>query len=78
VVTDAIPTFCFVVADFTPSLSEVLTAMDAQLGSDGHGYSGYHRNYRIYYEVIDYNKLVRDAKKRNRIFFDKLNILGNR
>jgi hypothetical protein len=30
----------------------------------------------IYYEVMDYNKLLRDAEKRNRIFFDKLNIIG--
>ncbi len=78
VVTAAIPAFCFVVADLTPSLKDVLVGMDAQLGPDGQGYFGFHRNYKIYYEVIDYNKLVRDAKKRNRIFFEKLNILGDR
>ena len=31
--------------------------------------------YNVYYEVIDYNKMLRDATKRNRIFFDKLNLV---
>jgi len=43
---------------------------------DGLAYCGYHRTYQIYYEVLDYGKIVSDAKKRNRIFFERLNIQG--
>jgi hypothetical protein len=28
-------------------------------------------------EVIDYNKLLSDAKKRNGIFFDKINLMNS-
>ncbi|MDJ1638196.1 hypothetical protein [Rhizobium rhizogenes] len=29
----------------------------------------------VYYEVIDYGKLLADAKRRNRVFFDRLNLM---
>jgi hypothetical protein len=51
--------------------------MDAENTPDQQGYYGYHRRRRVYYEVIDYNKLLRDAQKRNRVFFERLNILCN-
>jgi len=76
--TEKIPAFCYVICDLTPSLRKSLEAFDAQVMPDNQGYYGYQRHYGAYYEVIDYNKLLRDARKRNRIFFDKLNILGNR
>ena len=37
---------------------------------------GYHSNHGVYYEVIDYGKLLSNSKRRNRIFFERLNILG--
>ncbi|NUB05804.1 ATP-binding protein [Azospirillum sp. Vi22] len=79
VASDQIPAYCYVICDITPSLQKVLLDMDgAEITPDRQGYYGYHRRRRVYYEVIDYNKLLRDAQKRNRIFFEKLNILGNR
>lgn len=68
-----IPAVCHVVCDITPSLRKALKAFDATPTPDGQGYYGYHQQYGAYYEVIDYSKLLRDAKKRNRIFFEKLN-----
>lgn len=77
--SDKIPAYCYVICDLTPSLHEVLLDMEgADLTPDGQGYYGYHKRRRIFFEVTDYNKLLRDAKKRNRIFFDTLNILGQR
>lgn len=77
--SDKIPAYCYVICDLTPSLHEVLLDMEgADLTPDGQGYYGYHKRRRIFFEVIDYNKLLRDAKKRNRIFFDTLNIMGQR
>ena len=52
--------------------------MDAFVTPDNQGYYGFHRGYGVYYEVMDYDKLLRDAQKRNKIFFDKLNVFGNR
>lgn len=39
---------------------------------DGEGYFGYNAPRGAYIEVISYNKLVKDAKKRNQVLFDKL------
>lgn len=75
---DRIPAFCYVICDVTPSLRKALVAFDATVMPDNQGYYGFQRHFGAYYEVIDYNKLLRDARRRNRIFFDKLNILGNR
>ena len=68
----------FVVADLTPRLRTVLENFDANVTPDNQGYYGYLRKYEFYYEVIDHTKMLRDAIKRNRIFFDKLNLVKNR
>ena len=68
----------FVVADLTPRLKEILEDFSATMTPDKLGYYGYHPNYRVYYEVMDYGKMLSDAVKRNRIFFDKLNLVDNR
>lgn len=74
---ERIPAHCYLVCDITPSLKKVLLGRDATPTPDGQGYYGYSRHYNAYYEVIDYNRLLRNAKKRNRVLFDKLNVLGN-
>ncbi len=72
-----IPATAYAICDLTPTLRAVLDEMDAQITPDNQGFYGFHKNFKIYWEVIDYNKLLGDAEKRNRVFFDKLNILGN-
>jgi hypothetical protein len=72
VANDRIPAFVYCICDFTPSLREVMKDIDAFSTPDNQGYYGFHRGYNVYYQVIDYNKMLRDATKRNRIFFDKL------
>lgn len=76
VASDQIQATVFAVCDITDSLRTAMIDLQATVTPDNQGYYGYHRTRRIYYEVIDYNKLLREAQKRNRIFFDKLNILG--
>lgn len=73
---EKVPTFAYVICDITPSLREVLLDRDAQGTPDGLSYYGYHKNHSVYFEVIDYTKLLTDAKRRNRVFFDKLNLMG--
>lgn len=76
VANDKIPAFCYIISDITPTLKKVLKTVDAIQTPDNQGYYGFHKTYSAYYEVIDYNKLLHDAKKRNRIFFDKINLLN--
>ena len=71
-----IPATVYAVCDLTDTLRTAMKDLDAYVTPDNQGYYGFHRGHGVFYEVIDYNKLVRDAEKRNRIFFDKLNILG--
>jgi hypothetical protein len=73
-----IPAYCYIICDITETLKRVLKTFQAFMTPDNQGYYGFHPQFATYYEVTDYNKLLRDAKQRNRIFFDKLNILGNR
>ncbi|HUC49373.1 MAG TPA: hypothetical protein VMA30_08295 [Xanthobacteraceae bacterium] len=69
-----IPATAYCICDMTPTMRQVLKTFDAFTTPDKQGYYGFHRGYNTYYEVVDYSKMLQDAKKRNRIFFDKLNI----
>lgn len=64
--------YCYVIVDLTASVKE--DALNAGLipTPDGEGYFGYNSGRGAYVEVISYNKLLNDAKKRNRVLFDKL------
>lgn len=73
-----IPAYCYIVCDITPTLKAVLKLFSAQRLPDGNGYFAYNSEARAYLEVIDYDKLLNDAKKRNRVFFQKLNILSQK
>lgn len=76
VANEKIPAFGYVVCDITESLKTILIRQDLTPTPDGLMYYGYHKNLGIYQEVIDYGKLLSDAKRRNRVFFDKLNLMG--
>jgi hypothetical protein len=73
VANSQIPAFAYCICDFTPTLREVMKDIDASVTPDNQAFYGFHKTYGVYFEVIDYNKMLRDATKRNRIFFDKLN-----
>lgn len=64
--------YCYVVADITDSLKEDAENAGLILTPDGEGYFGFNSPKGAYIEVISYDKLVKDAKKRNRVLFDKL------
>jgi len=72
---DKIPATAYAICDLTPTMKQALKDLDAWETPDKQGYYGFHRGYSVYYEVMDYSKLLIDAKKRNRIFFDKLNLI---
>ena len=64
--------YCYIVADITPTLQNRADLANLQLTQDGDGYFGYNSAIGSYIEIISYDKLLKDAKQRNRVLFDKL------
>jgi hypothetical protein len=69
-----IPSYAYIICDLTPDLETRVQNMGAFRTPDNQGYYGFNLNLNAYYEIISYNKLLGDARKRNRVLFDKLNI----
>lgn len=68
--------FGYLIADLTPSLHRHVH-MTHTPSADGMGYFKTLSNGVGYVEIISYDKLIFDAKKRNRILFDKLGLHKN-
>lgn len=64
--------YCYVVGDLTTSLRESAESRGLVETQDKQGYFGFNQMYGAYIEVISYDKLLKDAKQRNRALFDKL------
>jgi hypothetical protein len=64
--------YCYIIADLTDSMRKAAKGSTFTPTPDGDGYFGFNSNYNAYFEVISYDKLLRDAKARNQILFDKL------
>lgn len=74
--TENTPFYCYIIADITPSLLKILEYESFNPTPDGLGYFRFYdtKLSRAYIEVLPFNKVIRDAKKRNKILFDKLKI----
>lgn len=68
------PFYCYLIADLTPKLLSVMDEKDYQKMPDGIGYYIYHNKFKAYIEVISYDKMIEDARKRNYVLFDKLGL----
>ena len=64
--------YCYIIADLTESLIEDAENAGYNRTPDGEGFFGYNPVKGAYIEIISYEKLVKDAKKRNQVLFDKL------
>jgi hypothetical protein len=69
-----LPFYCYIVCDITPKLTEWARIFELQETPDKLGFFGYKRHFNAYFEVISYSKLVSDAEKRNKAFFQKLSL----
>ena len=74
VANSEIPSYAYIICDLTPRLETRVQNMGAFRTPDNQGYYGFNQNLNAYYEIISYGKLLNDARKRNRVLFDKLNI----
>ena len=69
-----IPAYAYVICDTTKEI-EIIAQNKGMLPTpDNLGYYVYNPSLQAYVEIISYTKLLRDAKKRNRILFDKLHL----
>ena len=71
------PFYAYIICDLTDKLKEFATYAMLKQTPDGKGYFGFHPDMGVYLEIISFDKLISDALKRNRIFFDKLNLGTN-
>lgn len=67
---------CYIIADITPTLLREVDMLPFNETPDGEGLFGYIGNgdQKAYVEIIPYDKLLRDAKLRQGIFFQKLGL----
>lgn len=68
------PFYCYIVATLTPELETLADFNDFKTLPDGEGYFRYHSQWRAYIQLISYEKVWKDAKRRNQVFFDKLGL----
>jgi hypothetical protein len=65
---------CYIIADLTETFLREIRDFDLKPTPDGEGRFGYIRNNHAYIEIVPYEKLLRDAKLRQGIFFQKLGL----
>jgi hypothetical protein len=73
-VTSTTPCFAYVVCTLTQKIRTLCERRDFNKSYDNLGYFFYIKNYNTYFEVLSYEKIVKDAKIRNRIFIKKLGL----
>ena len=65
----------YIIADITPTLKDdIFYGIGLTETPDKEGLYGYISNPSAFIEIISYNKLLSDAKKRNSIFFNKIGL----
>jgi len=72
--SDRIPAYAYVICDTTREVEIIAENKNMLPTPDNLGYYGYNQSLSAYVEIISYTKLLRDAKKRNRILFEKLHL----
>lgn len=68
------PAYGFLICDLTQKIKEFCRDHSLIMSPDQKGYFGFHTGYKMYIEVISFDKLIEDAELRNRIFFKKLKL----
>lgn len=69
-----VPATLYVIADLNDALRKAAINANLRPTPDGEGYYGYHGVHNAYVEVLNYDKVVRDAIKRNHAFFHVLGL----
>ncbi|HSX42468.1 MAG TPA: ATP-binding protein [Candidatus Saccharimonadales bacterium] len=68
------PAYGYVICDLTEKIERFCRDAGLVKDPDGEGYHGFHPNWKIYFEVVSFKKLHKNAELRNKILFKKLDI----
>ena len=74
VINDTSKFFVYIICDITKKLDELAENQAAIKSPDNMGYFWFNPYLKAYFEIVPFEKLLADAKKRNRILFDKLGL----
>jgi uncharacterized protein YdhG (YjbR/CyaY superfamily) len=66
--------YLYAVCDITPSLEKTIRFNSFKHTPDKMGYYLFNDTYNAYVEILSFDKIIKDSKKRNKILFDKLGI----
>ena len=66
--------YLYAVCDVTNTLERILDFHDFTQTPDKLGFYRYNEKMNAYIEILSYDKIINDAKQRNKILFDKLGI----
>ncbi len=72
---EKVPIYAYVVCDFTEKIKNFCEDKSFTPTPDGLGFVGMNPKLNTFVEVLSYNKVLADARKRNRAFFERLNIV---
>ncbi len=70
----SIPFYAYILCSLTPRIKSIADNHDFVKTPDNEGYFRYHQSAGCYIEIVSYDKVLSDAKKRNRAFFERLQI----
>jgi hypothetical protein len=70
----AIPFYAYILCSLVPRVKATADNHDFVKTPDNEGYFRYHKSAGCYIEITSYDKVLADAKKRNRAFFERLQI----
>lgn len=68
------PFYCYILCDITDPIKKFAKNAVMTPTPDREGYFGFNQNYNAYVELISFDKLVSDSKKRNRALFVQLGL----
>jgi len=68
------PFYTYIICDLTESVRSIAINRGFTPSPDNDGYFWYNSNLLTYYEIVSYQKLIKDAKERNAVLFEKLDI----
>ena len=66
--------YLYAICDITESLRTILDIHNFTRTPDKAGYYGYNDKLNAYIEILSYDKIINDAKKRNKVLFETLGI----
>ena len=73
-VSEATPYYAHVICDITTTLRDHAENAGLTQTPDSNGYFGYNVKLGVYVEIISFDKLIDDAKRRNAVLFEQLGL----